>query len=115
MDITKYKPFLFDTIHTVFRADSPTGYIAEVDKAVCGILDQLGYPVEHTEKGGIMVTVDGQDNSRSLALLAHVDTLGAMVRSITDDGELKFTVVGSPSIPTLDGEYCRIRTRDGKT
>lgn len=38
-----------------------------------------------------------------------------MVRSITSDGQLKFTPVGGPLLPTLDGEYCTIYTRSGKT
>ena len=35
-----------------------------------------------------------------------------MVRSINSDGTLAFTNVGGPIIPTLDGEYCRILTRN---
>ena len=49
-----------------------------------------------------------------MGLCAHIDTLGLMVRSITDDGMLMLTKVGGPILPTLDGEYCRIYTRDGK-
>ena len=37
-----------------------------------------------------------------------------MVRSITADGMLMTTRIGGPILPTLDGEYCRIRTREGK-
>ena len=37
-----------------------------------------------------------------------------MVRSINGDGTLRFTNIGGPILPTLDGEYCRIITRDGK-
>ena len=44
----------------------------------------------------------------------HVDTLGAMVRSIDSKGNLKFSVVGGPILPTYDGEYCYIITRDKK-
>ena len=36
-----------------------------------------------------------------------------MVRSIKSDGKLALTNLGGPIIPTLDGEYCRIYTRDG--
>lgn len=43
-----------------------------------------------------------------------MDTLGLMVSSVTDKGELLFSPVGLPVLPTLDGEYCRIYTRDGK-
>lgn len=115
MEITKYQLYLFDTIRTVFGADSPSGYTSEVREAVRSIVEPMGYQMERTEKGGLMVTLDGRDNSRTVALLAHLDTLGAMVRSVTDEGYLKFSVIGSPAIPTLDGEYCRIRTRDGRT
>ena len=45
---------------------------------------------------------------------AHLDTLGLMVRSIKDNGKLAITKVGGPCLPTLDGEYCKIYTRDGK-
>ena len=37
-----------------------------------------------------------------------------MVRSITSNGNLKFTLLGGPIVPTLDAEYCKIRTREGK-
>ena len=43
-----------------------------------------------------------------------MDTLGLMVRSVTADGMLMVTKVGGPLLPTLDGEYCRIYTREGK-
>ena len=37
-----------------------------------------------------------------------------MVRSITSEGNIRFTSLGGPILPTLDGEYCKIRTRSGK-
>ncbi len=37
-----------------------------------------------------------------------------MVRSITAEGMLMTTRIGGPILPTLDGEYCRIHTRDGR-
>ena len=74
----------------------------------------MGYQFEQIEKGCGIITIEGEDNSRTVMMAAHVDTLGLMVRSITPKGELKFTKIGGPILPTLDGEYCRIRTRDGK-
>lgn len=62
-----------------------------------------------------MITIPGHREEKTVALSAHVDTLGLMVRSITSDGQLKFTPVGGPLLPTLDGEYCTIYTRSGKT
>ena len=58
--------------------------------------------------------IPGKDSSKTVALSAHVDTLGAMVRSIDDSGKLKFTLIGGVIPPTLDSEFCRIMTRKGK-
>ena len=37
-----------------------------------------------------------------------------MVRSINSDGSLSFVKIGGMILPTVDGEYCQICTRDGK-
>ena len=49
-----------------------------------------------------------------VATSAHVDTLGLMVRSIKGNGNLALTKIGGPIVPTLDGEYCKVVTRDNK-
>ena len=51
----------------------------------------------------------------ALADPRHVDTLGAMVRSIKENGRLKPTTIGGHQWSTADGENCYIFTRDGKT
>jgi putative aminopeptidase FrvX len=76
--------------------------------------EKFGYTFSTTNKGCGIITVPGKSNDKVIALSAHVDTLGAMVRSITDKGTLKFTLLGGPIVPTLDSEYCQIRTRAGK-
>ena len=47
-------------------------------------------------------------------LAAHVDTLGAMVRSIKENGRLRPTTLGGHQWSTADGENCTIHTRNGK-
>lgn len=115
MEILNYKDYLFDVAKKIFSIDSPSGYYFNVTEEVRKIVEELGYHFERIEKGCGIITVDGRDNSRTVLLSAHVDTLGLMVRSITPKGDLKFTCVGGPILPTLDGEYCRILTRDGRT
>ncbi len=93
---------------------SPSGYTEEAILFCQTEAEKLGYKTEFTKKGNLIITVPGL-TSRVLGLSAHVDTLGAMVRSITPSGDLKFTPIGGPIWPTLDGEYCSIKTRNGKT
>ncbi len=44
----------------------------------------------------------------------HVDTLGAMVRSVKANGRLRPTTLGGHQWSTADGENCTIHTRDGR-
>ncbi len=101
-------------VNKVFLTDSPTGFSENVDKVILEELEKLGYKASLTNKGNIKLFIEGRDTSKTVATSAHVDTLGLMVRSINSDGTLSVTNVGGPSIPTLDGEYCKIITRDNK-
>ena len=58
--------------------------------------------------------IEGPADQPVVAVSAHTDTLGLMVRAVKKDGKLAFTRLGGPCLPTLDGEYCRIITRQGK-
>lgn len=106
--------FLRDTLYKLLGQDSPTGFTDRAVEAAAGIAKELGFEARHTNKGNLVVAVPGREPGRRVGLCAHVDTLGLMVRSITADGMLMVTRVGGPLMPTLDGEYCRIYTRDGR-
>ncbi|MDE6660527.1 MAG: M42 family metallopeptidase [Anaeroplasmataceae bacterium] len=98
----------------LFLCDSPTGFSKNVNHLLLELLKEAGYEATLTNKGNVKLFIEGKDHSKKRATSAHVDTLGLMVRSIKGDGTLAVTNVGGPSIPTLDGEYCKIMTRDGK-
>src|SRR5690554_1914084 len=99
----------------IFKCDSPTGYTDEVIKLVKSYIDSFGYENKVLNSGALEVSIKGVDNSKTVATSAHVDTLGLMVRSIKANGTLALTTLGGPITPTLDGEYCTIHTRDGRT
>ena len=75
-------------------------------------LSSLGYSPERSNKGNVFVTLGGSGSP--LVLAAHVDTLGAMVRSIKENGRLRPTTIGGHQWSTADGENCTIHTRDGR-
>ena len=106
--------FLVDTLQKLLGQDSPSGFTGKVVTVAEDIARQLGFSTRRTNKGNLIITVPGREPGRKIGLCAHVDTLGLMVRSITADGMLMVTKVGGPLLPTLDGEYCRIYTREGK-
>ena len=108
------KDFILDVAKEILSFHSPSGFCFEIMEKVERIVNNLGYDLELTNKGCGVITIPGESDEKVIGLAAHVDTLGAMVRSITPKGTLKFDLVGGPIVPTLDSEYCIIRTREGK-
>ena len=106
--------YLKEIADIIFNVHSPSGYHVEINQLLKDLLASLGYESYETNKGNVVVKVNGKSNAITRATSAHVDTLGLMVRSISGDGTLKITRVGGPQIATLDGEYCQILTREGK-
>ena len=114
MNFEQYQNYLIDTASSLLSIDSASGFTTNVTDYLLKTVEELGYPAYRNNIGNVIVTVEGEDDTEPVALSAHVDTLGLMVRSITSDGMLMITSVGSPLLPSLDGEYCNIHTRDGK-
>ncbi|HHV11128.1 MAG TPA: M42 family metallopeptidase [Clostridiales bacterium] len=105
--------YIIKTIERLVNIPSPSGFTGEVMAFVEEEAKSFGYSSEYTNKGGLIITVQGK-NERVAGILAHVDTLGAMVRSIDAEGTLKFTLVGGYTMHSVEGAYCSIHTRDGR-
>lgn len=101
-------------LQEILNFHSPTGYTHNLIQLLQQKVHDLGYRTTINEKGNLLVHIPGESQAEKLAITAHVDTLGLMVRSIASDGTLKLTALGGPTTPTLDGEYCTIITRDKK-
>ena len=104
--------FVKEIIPEIFLTDSPTGYNAAVNEKLIKILNKIGYEASILNKDTVFVKIKGKSSEKVVATSAHLDTLGLMVRSISADGKLNVTNVGGPIAATLNGEYCKIITRD---
>ena len=114
MELGINREYVLNTAKELLEFNSPSGFCFDIMDIIEEKAKGFGYNFEKTNKGCGIITLPGKSNEKVIGLSAHVDTLGAMVRSITSSGTLKFTLIGGPIVPTLDGEYCTIRTRDGK-
>lgn len=110
MNKERFKEFAYE----LYAIDSPSGYTKKAIEFLENKAKSLGFETSRNQKGNLHVFVPGKDHSYKVGVSAHTDTLGLMVRSINGDGTLRFTNIGGPILPTLDGEYCRIITREGK-
>jgi putative aminopeptidase FrvX len=111
--IKKYGNDILIFAKEILNIPSPSGFTEQVINFIKGRIKELGYDTKITKKGNLLIEVKGKEN-KTLGLSGHVDTLGAMVKSVSSDGTLKFTTIGGPIWPTLDGEYCTIHTRNNK-
>ena len=110
MNKVRFKEFAYK----LYAIDSPSGYTKNAINFLEEEAKKLGFETSRNQKGNLHILVKGKDSSYKVGVSGHVDTLGLMVRSINGDGTLRFTNIGGPLMPTLDGEYCRVITRDNK-
>lgn len=109
LDYTKH------ILDKLLNIPSPSGYCNSIVKALGEEVEALGFDYELTEKGNGLVTIAGEDDSKGgLLVSAHLDTLGAMVRSIKSDGKIRMTSVGGFTMNSIEGEYCKVHTRSGE-
>ncbi len=108
----KIMDYIMSFAKSILAIPSPSGYCKEVIDFVSAEAKRLGYGTTLTKKGNCLIEIPGK-TAKVIGFSGHVDTLGAMVKSIKPNGDLKFTSIGGPIWPTIDGEYCTIASRSG--
>lgn len=108
----KYLNDIENILQELTAIPSPTGYTKNITSYVHRCLSDMGYEPTYSNKGNVFVTLGGE--KEPIVLAAHLDTLGAMVRSIKSNGRLRPTTLGGHLWATSDGENCTVHTRDGK-
>jgi putative aminopeptidase FrvX len=102
-------------IKELVHIPSPSGDTAAAIHYMKDFFEENKISYVKTNKGAIIATIKGEDDSKHRLLTAHVDTLGAMVKEIKSDGRLKLDQIGGYYWNTIEGEYCNIHASNGKT
>lgn len=107
-----------DTIEKITRelihTPSPVSYYDEIHPKLEELAKTYGYSVTYDRKRTAYITVEGEDNSKTICIGAHLDTLGLMVRHINEDGTLALRNLGGVNYNNLEGCSCKVHTRDNK-
>jgi putative aminopeptidase FrvX len=113
-------PPINETYFTSFLVDllnipSPTGFaepaLAFVEKELSKY-KQL--QLSRTRKGALIAKWEVESDLPPVALTAHVDTLGAVVKEIKSNGRLKLSRIGGIQWPTVETEGVWIITSKGE-
>ncbi len=98
----------------LLKIPSPTGDTAGAIQYVHEALTPFPLTVRRNRKGALIAVWEGAAADRPRALTAHVDTLGAMVQVIKENGRLRLTQIGGYAWNTVEGEGCTVMTADGR-
>ncbi len=117
-NIMKYN---FDPMYTVscfekiVNIPSPVGYFRDMQPVIEEIAGSLGCEVTYDNKYTAYITLDGEDNSKTVMVGAHLDTIGMIVRRIDSDGMIRVRQLGGINFHSVEGETVHIHTRDGRS
>jgi len=111
--ITVDEEYLRSILLELLQIHSPTGYTDPVTRRLAQELDRLGITYELTRRGAIRATLPGKSSSNARAMVAHLDTLGAMVRELKPNGRLALCPVGTWSSRFAEGSRVSIFTDTG--
>jgi putative aminopeptidase FrvX len=105
--------YLVKFLVRLLETRSPTGMADDAVDLCADEAQSLGFSLERTAKGAGIIRIDGREPGDLRVVSGHVDTLGAMVRSIGEKGTLRITPIGGMSFFSIDGEYCTVHARPG--
>ncbi len=106
--------YLLDVLLRLLFTPSPSGYTDRVVHLVCEELERLDVPFELTRRGAIRATLKGEVERPNKAIVAHIDTLGAMVKSLKPNGRLELVPVGHWNSRFAEGARCTLFTDIGQ-
>ncbi|MEL6298300.1 MAG: osmoprotectant NAGGN system M42 family peptidase [Pseudomonadota bacterium] len=100
-------------LEALLSIPSPTGYTDNIVRYVCGVLEDIGIEYDLTRRGAIRGVLPGVASAGARAIVSHVDTLGAQVKSIKNTGRLELVPVGTWSARFAEGARVTIHTERG--
>ncbi len=102
--------YLTRTLFELLEIPSPSGYTDGIVHRVCEKLEELGLEFELTRRGAIRGNLDGEQRSPDRAVVAHLDTIGAMVSGLKPSGRLAISPIGTWSSRFAEGARVTICT-----
>ena len=94
---------LFNTIEELVMHHSPSGFEGEIDQLLMSRFAQLGVEAWLDAAGNAIAFIPGRDSNKAIAITAHKDEIGAIVKTIGTEGRIEVRKLGG-SFPWVYGE-----------
>jgi len=105
--------YLRERLANLLAIPSPTGYTDSIVRHVCQEIEKLGLGYELTRRGVIRAILPGYEKRPARALVSHLDTLGAQVMQLKDNGRLELVSIGHWSARFAEGARATIFSEKG--
>ena len=105
--------YLCNVLRRLLDIPSPSGFTDNVVRACCEELAALGVNYEITRRGAIRACLYGEERRPARAVIGHLDTLGAQVRALKDNGRLELVPIGTWSARFAEGARCTVFMENG--
>ncbi len=92
---------------------SPTGYTDTIVRLVSRELERLGLKIELTRRGAIRAIRPGAQERGARAIVSHLDTLGAQVKALKENGRAALVPIGTWSARFAEGARTTVFTGKG--
>lgn len=106
--------YLLDCFRRLVNTPSPVGYYPLLNPVLEEIAASFGRELTFDRRGTPYIILEGQDNSKTVVVGAHSDTIGLIVRRVDADGMIRVRQLGGINYSSLEGETVTIHTRDGR-
>lgn len=106
--------YLQQQLKKLLLIPSPSGMTDDVVRHLCAELDQLDIRYELTRRGAIRAVIPGKRPYPKRAIAAHLDTLGAMVKGIKQDGRLRVVPIGHWNARFAEGARVQVHCDSGQ-
>ena len=104
--------YLLTVLRKFLEIPSPSGMTDDMVRAVCDELHTLGITYELTRRGAIRAHIKGKRKNPRRAVVAHLDTLGGMVKALKKNGRLAIVSIGTWSARFAEGARVTIHCDD---
>lgn len=108
------RAYLLDVLARLLAIPSPSGMTDEIVVHVTRELETLEVPYSLTRRGAIRADLQGVRHSPDRAIVAHLDTLGAIVKQFKPNGRLEIVPIGTWSSRFAEGARVTVHADGGR-
>ncbi len=114
----KFQPdmqYLLEAFRRIVETPSPVGFYSLLNPVLEAEASRFGFEVTYDRRGTPYIALDGQDNSKTVLIGAHSDTVGYVIRKIDANGMIRVRNLGGINFGSCEGETVTVHTRDGRS